>query len=401
MASYCPLLTCWHYEPCSIHGMTSPAKKPRTEEKEIPFVAGTAFDGSPRLKVCIGGGAGFIGSHLAKRLLEEGHHVVCADWKRCQYFEVHQYCTEFHLVDLRVLNNWKRVSRGCDWVFNLAADMGGMGFIQSNHSVISFNNTMLSLCGVEAARANGVKRYFFASSACIYPEHIQTDPANPGLKESDAWPAKPQDMYGLEKLYAEETAKAYAKDFPMKCRLGRFHNIYGGHATWKGGREKAPAALCRKVAASADNGTVEIWGDGEQTRSFCYIDDCVEGVLRLMRSDYDEPLNIGSDEMVSINQMLTMVTEIEGKPINVKHIPGPEGVRGRNSNNDLIKQVLGWAPSISLREGLTKTYAWIKGEIAREREAGSQEDYLSSKVVTQSASTLDSMGEVATDGYAD
>jgi GDP-D-mannose 3',5'-epimerase len=283
----------------------------------------------------------------------------------------------------------------------MAADMGGMGFIQSNHSVISFNNTMLSLGGVEASRSNGVKRYFFASSACVYPEHIQTDPANPGLKEKDAWPAKPQDMYGLEKLYAEETAIAYAKDFPMKCRIARFHNIYGGHATWKGGREKAPAALCRKVVACPEGGTVEIWGDGEQTRSFCYIDDCVEGVLRLMRSDWDKPLNIGSDEMVSINQMLTMVADIEGKTVNVNHIPGPEGVRGRNSNNDLVKKVLGWAPSISLRQGLALTYVWIKGEIDRERANGSNEDYMSSKVVVQSASTLDTLGDVATDGYAD
>jgi len=304
-------------------------------------------------------------------------------------------------VDLRVLNNWKQVTKGCDWVFNLAADMGGMGFIQSNNSVITFNNTMISLSGVEASRSNNVTRYFFASSACAYPETIQTDEANPGLKESDAWPAQPQDMYGLEKLYAEETAKAYAKDFPILCRVARFHNIYGGHATWKGGREKAPAAFCRKVAASPEGGTIDMWGDGKQTRSFCYIDDCVEGVLRLMRSDYTEPLNIGSDEMVSMNEMMALVAEIDHKKINIRHIPGPEGVRGRNSNNDLIKKELGWAPTITLREGIIKTLAWIKGEIARERASGLQEDYLSSKIVTQNASAMENLGEVAKDGYAD
>jgi len=205
----------------------------------------------------------------------------------------------------------------------------------------------------------------------------------------------------LEKLYAEETAKAYAKDFPILCRVARFHNIYGGHATWKGGREKAPAAFCRKVAASPEGGTIDMWGDGKQTRSFCYIDDCVEGVLRLMRSDYTEPLNIGSDEMVSMNEMMALVAEIDNKKINIRHIPGPEGVRGRNSNNDLIKKELGWAPTISLREGITKTLVWIKGEIARERASGIDEDYLSSKIVTQNASAMENLGEVAKDGYAD
>ena len=371
---------------------SSPAKKAKTDaESKEP----------EKLRVCVGGGAGFIGSHLAKRLHEEGHHVISADWKKCQYFEDSEYCSEFFLVDLRVLANWKQVTKGCDWVFNLAADMGGMGFIQSNNSVITFNNTMLSLSGVEASRSNGVKRYFFASSACAYPETIQTDEANPGLKESDAWPAQPQDMYGLEKLYGEETAKAYAKDFPILCRVARFHNIYGGHATWKGGREKAPAAFCRKVAAVPDGGTIDMWGDGKQTRSFCYIDDCVEGVLRLMRSDYTEPINMGSDEMVSMNEMMQLVAEIDGKKIHINHIPGPEGVRGRNSNNDLIKQVLGWAPSISLKEGITKTLKWIKGEIEKERASGHVEDYLNSKIVTQNASAMENLGEVAKDGYAD
>lgn len=354
-----------------------------------------------KLKVCICGGAGFIGSHIAKRLKDEGHEVISADWKPCQYWKDEEYCHKFYLVDLRVLENQKKVTKGCDWVFNMAADMGGMGFIQSNASVITFNNTLLSLNCVEACRHNEVKRYFYASSACAYPEHIQLDPQNPGLKEDDAWPARPQDMYGLEKLYGEETAKAFAADFPIKSRIGRFHNIYGGHATWKGGREKAPAAFCRKVAAAKDGDTLEMWGDGKQTRSFCYIDDCVEGVLRLMKSDYTEPLNIGSDEMVDMNQMMELVATYENKKINIKHIPGPEGVRGRNSNNERIKKVLGWSPTISLKDGLKLTYDWIKGEIEAERADGIHNDYSGSKIVTQSASAMENLGEVAKDGYAD
>jgi len=355
-----------------------------------------------KMTVCVCGGGGFIGSHIAKRLKDEGHTVYCADWKRCAYFKEEEYCDKFFLVDLRSLDNCKEVTKGCDWVFNMAADMGGMGFIQSNHSVITFNNTLLSLGCVEACRFNGVKRLFYASSACAYPEHAQTDTdMAAGLKESDAWPARPQDMYGLEKLYGEETAKAFADDFELEARIGRFHNIYGGHATWKGGREKAPAAFCRKAAAAKDGDTIEMWGDGKQTRSFCYIDDCVEGVLRLMRSDYTEPLNIGSDEMVSMNEMQDLAISYEGKKINIKHIPGPEGVRGRNSNNDLIKKVLGWAPSITLKDGLKLTYDWIKAEIEKERANGETVDYSTSKIVTQSADAMQNIGEVPKDGYAD
>jgi len=350
-------------------------------------------DKTHKLKVCVCGGAGFIGSHIAKRLKDEGHEVVSADWKTCQYFKDEEYCHKFYLVDLRLLENQKKVSAGCDWVFNMAADMGGMGFIQSNHSVITFNNTLLSLNCTEACRSNGVGRLFYASSACAYPEHIQLDPKNPGLKESDAWPARPQDMYGLEKLYGEEIAKAFAGDFDMEARIGRFHNIYGGHATWKGGREKAPAAFCRKVAAAKEGDTIEMWGDGKQTRSFCYIDHCVEGVLRLMRSDYKEPLNIGSDEMVSMNEMMELAMSYEGKKLNIKHIPGPEGVRGRNSDNDLIKKVLGWSPTMTLKEGLKLTYDWIKNEIDMERAAGVNNDYSGSKIVVQDTDIMDNIGK--------
>jgi len=339
------------------------------------------------MKILVGGGAGFIGSHLAKRLKEEGHHVVVADWKENEYFKQEQYCSEFHLLDLRSLDNCLKATKDCEWVFNLAADMGGMGFIQSNHSVILYNNTMISFNMVEAARRNGVKRFFYSSSACVYPEYKQTDPSNPGLKEADAWPAEPQDAYGLEKLCSEELCKHYGKDFPqIQFRVARFHNIYGPQGTWKGGREKAPAAFTRKAIASETE--FEMWGDGKQTRSFCFVDDCVEGVLRLMRSDWKDPINIGSDEMVSMNDMAHMVMEIAGKNVSIKHIPGPEGVRGRNSDNTLIKKVLGWAPGITLKEGLIRLHPWIKHQIEEEKKAGVDvSQYASSKVVAAQAPT--------------
>eukprot|EP01101_Sappina_pedata_P011797 TRINITY_DN7988_c0_g1_i1.p1 TRINITY_DN7988_c0_g1~~TRINITY_DN7988_c0_g1_i1.p1 ORF type:complete len:365 (-),score=173.36 TRINITY_DN7988_c0_g1_i1:125-1147(-) len=318
------------------------------------------------MRICVAGAGGFIGSHVAKRLKEEGHYVVAADWSENLYFTTEQFCNEFKLVDLRKYDNCLEVTKDCEWVFNFAADMGGMGFIQSNHSVILYNNTMISFNMLEAARVNGVKRFFYSSSACIYPENKQLESNNPGLKEEDAWPAFPQDAYGLEKLVSEELCMHYQKDFGIQVRVTRFHNIYGPQGTWKGGREKAPAAFCRKALTSTTE--FEMWGDGLQTRSFCYIDDCVEGVLRLMRSDFSKPLNIGSDEMVSMNEMADLALGYAGKkglPIN--HIPGPEGVRGRNSNNDLIKEVLGWAPGTTLADGLKKTSDWIQIQIAKDQ----------------------------------
>jgi GDP-D-mannose 3',5'-epimerase len=273
-------------------------------------------------------------------------------------------------VDLRVFENCAKVVAGCDHVFSLAADMGGMGFIQSNHSVIMYNNTMISFNVMEAARQAECSRLFYASSACIYPEHIQMDTTieGGGLEEKTAWPAQPQDAYGLEKLVSEELAIHYNKDFGIECRVARFHNIYGPYGTWKGGREKAPAAFCRKVLTSGAE--VEMWGDGLQTRSFTFIDDCVEGILRITKSDYRQPLNLGSDEMVSMNEMMGAICEFDGEKKGIKHIPGPEGVRGRNSDNKLILEKLGWAPSIRLRDGLRLTYDWIKGELAAEAAAG-------------------------------
>jgi len=318
--------------------------------------------------VLVAGGGGFIGSHTAKRLKEEGHYVIAADWAKNAYFKDEEFCSEFQLVDLRKYENCVKVTEGCDWVFNYAADMGGMGFIQSNHAVILYNNTMISFNLLEAARLNKVKRFFYSSSACIYPEHKQLDSDNPGLKEDDAWPANPQDAYGLEKLVTEELAMHYEKDFGLQVRIGRFHNIYGPQGTWKGGREKAPAAFCRKALVSETE--FEMWGDGKQTRSFCLIDDCVEGVLRLMNSDYNKPLNIGSEEMISMNDMAKIILGFLDKDIPIKHIPGPEGVRGRNSNNDLIRQVLGWSPSTPLKDGLKKTFDWIKIQIENDKAQG-------------------------------
>jgi len=326
-----------------------------------------------------------------KRLLDEGHEVVAADWKINKYFEQKEFCTTFMHVDCRDINNCIKATEGCEWVFNLAADMGGMGFIQSNHSVIMYNNTMISFNVLEAARKNGCKRFFYSSSACVYPEHAQTTPENPGLKESMAWPAAPQDGYGLEKLVSEEIAMYYGKDFDMACRIARFHNIYGPRGTWKGGREKAPAAFCRKALCATDGGEVEMWGDGLQTRSFCFVDDCVEGILRLMASDYEQPLNLGSDEMVTMNGMMDMaLSHVPEKKVSVKHIPGPEGVRGRNSDNTVIKQVLGWAPGITLKDGLQRTSDWIRGELAKDTAKGVDTSvYTSSTIVQQDTTSLD------------
>jgi len=265
-----------------------------------------------------------------------------------------------------------------------------MGFIVSNQSVLLYNNTMISFNMLEAARQNGAKRYFYSSTACVYNEDLQTDPANPGLREDMAWPANPQDTYGLEKLYAEEMALAYAKDFPIKTRVARYHNVYGPRGTWKGGREKVPAAFCRKAVVSTEE--FEVWGDGLQTRSFMFIDDCVNGSILIMLSDCVEPLNLGTDEMVDMNEFARIAMGFAGKDLPIKHIPGPMGVRGRNSDNTMIKAKLGWAPSIPIRTGLKETYDWIKAQIEAESAGGaSTAAYSSSEVVAQVTDTLDEL----------
>jgi len=332
-------------------------------------------------RVLIAGGGGFIGSHLAKRLKELGDYVVAADWQENEYFAQSEFCDEFLKVDLRDMENCLKASKDCSDVYNLAADMGGMGFIQSNHSTILYNNMMISLNMMEAARRNKVKRFFYSSSACIYPEHKQTDESNPGLKESDAWPAQPQDAYGLEKLVSEELCKHYSNDFGIECHVARFHNIYGPQGTWKGGREKAPAAFCRKVIASDKE--FEMWGDGKQTRSFCLVDDCVEGIIRLMNSDVYEPINLGSEEMISMNDMAKLIMSFDNKNLEIVHIPGPEGVRGRNSDNKMIREKLGWEPSTKLVDGLRKLYTWLKPTIEKEKNEGIDISvYARSKIVT-------------------
>lgn len=328
---------------------------------------------------------------LALDLKKKGFYVVCADWKRNEFMEVPEFCDEFHLCDLRVLSNCVRVCDGCRDVYNLAADMGGMGFIKSNESVLMFNNTMISFNVLEAARLKNVKRFFYSSSACVYNDDKQLDPDNPGLKEGDAWPAKPQDTYGLEKLYAEEMGMTYGRDFGIKYRCARFHNVYGPRGTWKGGREKAPAAFCRKAVCATSE--FEMWGDGKQTRSFMYIDDCVEGIQRIMDSDCDVPLNLGSDEIIDMNDFAALALSYEGKTIPIKHIPGPEGVRGRNSDNTMIKEKLGWAPSIPVKDGLKKTYFWIKEQVEKEKSAGNDVSALgTSEIVVQTTDDLDNFG---------
>ena len=341
-------------------------------------------------KVCVGGGAGFIGSHIAKRLKEAGYYVTVVDWKRNEFMKEPEFCDNFILGDLRKLDIAVKACKDCAYVYNLAADMGGMGFIVSNESVLSFNNTAISMNMLEAARRNKVKNFFYASSACVYNEAKQEDPKNPGLIESDAWPARPQDMYGLEKLYSEEMALAYGRDFDINIRLARFHNIYGPRGTWKGGREKAPAAFCRKAITSTVD--FEMWGDGLQTRSFTFIDDCVEGVLRLMYSDCDVPINLGTTEMVSMIEFANIAMSYEEKNLPIRHIEGPMGVRGRNSNNVLIQEKLGWHPSIKIADGLRKTYFWIKGEIERETADGKAGSYSTSEIVQQVDDTLMELG---------
>jgi nucleoside-diphosphate-sugar epimerase len=314
-------------------------------------------------KILVTGAGGFIGHHLVTFLKDKGCWVRGADLKYPEFCPTS--ADEFVRVDLRRWDDSLKITCDVDTVYALAADMGGMGYISAHNAQILHNNALINLNTIEAARMNGVKRYLYTSSACVYPAYRQLSTDVPPLKETDAYPADPQDAYGWEKLITERLCAHYAQDYGMDTRIVRFHNIFGPFGTWDGGREKAPAALCRKIAMAKQDGdlSVEIWGDGEQTRSFCYIDDCVLGIYKLMNSDVNHPVNLGQDRMVSINHLADMIATIAGVSIRKVHVDGPQGVRGRNSDNTLLRQVLGWIPQVSLEEGLEKTYAWIETQV--------------------------------------
>lgn len=318
-------------------------------------------------RVLVTGAGGFIGHHLVTYLRAKGYWVRGVDIKEPEFSP--SDADEFEILDLRRWDNCLQATRGIDEVFALAADMGGMGFISANHALILHNNTLINFHTMEAARVNGVGRYLYTSSACVYPEYLQNETNVVPLKEEHAYPADPQDAYGWEKLITERLCNHYREDYGIKVRIVRFHNIFGPFGTWEGGREKVPAALCRKLAIAKATGKheIEIWGDGEQTRSFCYIDDCLEGIYRLMRSEHHEPLNLGQDRMISINDLADLVADTAGIKIVKKHVTGPQGVRGRNSDNTRLRQVLNWEPSISLEDGLARTYPWIEEQVKASR----------------------------------
>ncbi|HUY18543.1 MAG TPA: NAD-dependent epimerase/dehydratase family protein [Candidatus Binataceae bacterium] len=320
-------------------------------------------------KVLVTGAGGFIGHHLVSYLKRQGCWVRGVDLKFPEFCATE--ADDFALLDLRRWENCLRATDGVDEVYALAADMGGMGFISAHHAQILHSNTLINFHTIEAARLNRVRRYLYTSSACVYPEYRQTETTVTPLREEDVYPAQPQDAYGWEKLLTERLCMHYQQDYGLETRIVRFHNIFGPLGTWEGGREKAPAAMCRKVAMAKLSGSneIEIWGDGEQTRSFCYIDDCVVGIYRLMRSEVREPLNLGQDRLISINQLADLVAGIAGLQVAKKHIAGPQGVRGRNSDNTRLRALLGWEPQISLEEGLTRTYAWIEEMVQRDGAA--------------------------------
>jgi GDP-D-mannose 3', 5'-epimerase len=326
-------------------------------------------------RVLVTGAGGFVGHHLVTYLKERGYWVRGVDIKYPEFTDVD--ADEFELLDLRRRDDALVAARDVDEVYALAADMGGMGFISSNHGTILHNNALINLHTIEAARVHGVGRYLYSSSACVYPEHLQADTEVTPLREEDAYPAKPQDAYGWEKLISERLCEYYTDEHGMETRIVRFHNVYGPYGTYDGGREKAPAALCRKVAQAQAGGTVEIWGDGQQTRSFCYVDDCIEGIYRIMRSDYREPLNLGTDRMVSIDELARIVIAVSRKDdLELVHVEGPQGVRGRNSDNSRLRELLGWEPEISLEDGLEPTYRWIEEQVERSAEKASEREVL-------------------------
>lgn len=315
-------------------------------------------------RIVVTGAGGFIGHHFVDYLKARGYWVRGVDIKRPEYEE--SAADEFQLLDMRKFDNCLIATSGVDHVYAFAANMGGIGFIESFKGEIVRDNTLINIHTIEAARLNKVKRFFFTSSACVYPGYKQNETDVAPLKEEDAYPADAEDGYGWEKLYMERVCRHYREDFGLDTRIVRFHNIFGPKGTYEGGREKSPAAICRKIALAKTEDEIEVWGDGLQTRSYCYIDDCVEGIYRLMMSDFHDPLNLGQDRMISINELVDMVAHIAGKEIRKRYdLTKPVGVRGRNSDNTLLHKVLKWEPQISLEEGLERTYLWITNELIK------------------------------------
>ncbi len=314
-------------------------------------------------KILVCGAGGFIGSHLVKDLKCRGHYVIGVDLKFPEYDLT--VADQFHIQDLRDPAVTRVLVEGVDEVYQLAADMGGAGYIFTgdNDADIMHNSATINLNILDAMRRHNVKRVFYSSSACMYPAYNQEDPDNPLLAEDSAYPAAPDSEYGWEKLFSERLYMSYARNYGIEVRIARLHNVFGPYGAWNNGKEKAPAALCRKVAMCEPGGTIEVWGPGNQTRSFLYIDECIEGIKRIMSSDYDKPLNLGSERMISINQLVFLIGKLVDKSVCIKNIDGPRGVMGRNSDNRLIREVLGWAPQDNLEHGLTETYKWIKSQL--------------------------------------
>ncbi len=315
-------------------------------------------------KILVCGGGGFIGTHLVEKLKEQGHYVIAADLHHPLYSET--AADEFYVMDLREQENVRKlITNDIDEIYQLAADMGGAGYIfTGEHDAdIMHNSCQINLNVLDSMVKAGVKRVFYSSSACMYPSHNQEDPDNPLLEEDSAYPANPDSEYGWEKLFSERLYMTYAKNYGITSRIARFHNIFGPRGSWNNGKEKAPAALCRKVAMCEDGGIIDVWGPGNQTRSFLYIDECVEGMQKIMASDYDKPLNLGSTRMISINQLVFLIAKLNGKNVSIRNIDGPRGVMGRNSDNKLIKETIGWTPDEDLESGLVKTYSWISEQI--------------------------------------